>query len=67
MVQEWRNNCREEGALMEREGGADGASEFAQLLDVVTVIQGLVRQIEGDPAGRTGEQSFHPARMTKII
>jgi hypothetical protein len=37
------------------------------LLDIVAVIQRLVRQIEGDPAGRAGEQSFHPARMTKII
>jgi hypothetical protein len=36
-------------------------------LDVVAVIERLVRQKEGDPAGRAGEQSFHSARVTKRI
>jgi hypothetical protein len=36
-------------------------------LDVVAVIQRLVRQIEGDQASRAGEQGFHSARMAKTI
>ena len=61
------DSIRTEQALVEREGRADGAGEFAQLLDVVAVIERLVRQIEGDQASRAGEQGFHPARMAKTI